>query len=170
MPRHRPPYPVVKGLNGQPTVIDNVKTLASVEPIIRNGAAWYRGIGTDKSPGTAIFFRGGGCGPRRSGGNPHGGHPQKPDLRCLRRHSPKKDFQGRADRRSVRWLSVRGISGHLHRFRLPDPGRGHDGFWRTGGHGPGFLHGGYRQVFSGVHPERILRQMYFFAGWAPIIY
>ncbi len=55
MPRHRPPYPVERGLWGTPTVINNVKTLASVAPILKNGAAWYRKIGTDNSPGTAIF-------------------------------------------------------------------------------------------------------------------
>jgi len=55
MPRYRPPYPVESGLRGNPTVINNVKTLASVPPIIKNGAAWYRGIGTENSPGTAIF-------------------------------------------------------------------------------------------------------------------
>ncbi|MGD8523152.1 MAG: NADH-ubiquinone oxidoreductase-F iron-sulfur binding region domain-containing protein [Desulfobacterales bacterium] len=55
MPRRRPPYPVERGLWGTPTVINNVKTLASVAPILKNGAAWYRKIGTDNSPGTAIF-------------------------------------------------------------------------------------------------------------------
>lgn len=55
MPTHRPPYPVQKGLHGRPTVINNVKTLASVPPIVEKGADWYRAIGTPKSPGTAIF-------------------------------------------------------------------------------------------------------------------
>jgi len=55
MPRHRPPYPVQQGLGGQPTVINNVKTLASIPPIIEHGATWFRAIGTEKSPGTAIF-------------------------------------------------------------------------------------------------------------------
>ncbi len=55
MPRHRPPYPVQKGLMNKPTVINNVKTLASVPPILDHGAIWYRGIGTQNSPGTAIF-------------------------------------------------------------------------------------------------------------------
>ncbi|MEE4608958.1 MAG: NADH-quinone oxidoreductase subunit F, partial [Desulfobacteraceae bacterium] len=54
-PTHRPPYPVQKGLRGRPTVINNVKTLASVPPIIEKGADWYAAIGTEKSPGTAIF-------------------------------------------------------------------------------------------------------------------
>ena len=55
MPRHRPPYPVERGLDGQPTVINNVKTLATVPPILEKGAAWFRGIGTLDSPGTAVF-------------------------------------------------------------------------------------------------------------------
>jgi NADH-quinone oxidoreductase subunit F len=55
MPRHRPPYPVQRGLWNRPTVINNVKTLASVPPILTHGATWYRSIGTQNSPGTAIF-------------------------------------------------------------------------------------------------------------------
>ncbi len=55
MPRHRPPYPVQKGLWGQPTVINNVKTLASVPPIVNKGPDWYRSMGTENSPGTAVF-------------------------------------------------------------------------------------------------------------------
>jgi NADH-quinone oxidoreductase subunit F len=55
MPRHRPPYPVQKGLWEKPTIINNVKTLASISPILDKGAPWYREIGTEKSPGTAIF-------------------------------------------------------------------------------------------------------------------
>ena len=55
MPRHRPPYPVERGLGGRPTVINNVKTLATVPPIVEKGADWFRGIGTADSPGTAVF-------------------------------------------------------------------------------------------------------------------
>ncbi len=55
MPQLRPPYPAQKGLWGQPTLINNVKTMASIPPIIMNSAQWYRKIGTDNSPGTAIF-------------------------------------------------------------------------------------------------------------------
>jgi len=55
MPLHRPPFPVHMGLNGQPTIINNVKTLATVPPIIEKGVDWFRGIGTEESPGTAIF-------------------------------------------------------------------------------------------------------------------
>jgi len=55
MPRHRPPYPAVKGLYGKPTLINNVKTLACIRHIINNGAEWFAGIGTEGSKGTAVF-------------------------------------------------------------------------------------------------------------------
>ncbi len=55
MPRQRPPYPTESGLFGKPTVINNVKTLATVPAILEHGAQWFRGIGTKNSPGTAIF-------------------------------------------------------------------------------------------------------------------
>jgi len=54
-PRPRPPYPDMEGLFGQPTLINNVETYANVPPIVRNGGAWYAGIGTEKSKGTKVF-------------------------------------------------------------------------------------------------------------------
>ena len=54
-PRNRPPYPVTVGLWGKPTVVNNVETLANVTPIIRNGATWYRKLGTINSPGTKVY-------------------------------------------------------------------------------------------------------------------
>lgn len=55
MPQPRPPYPAQTGLWGKPTVINNVKTLASIPPIVEKGGKWLKEIGTKKSPGTAIF-------------------------------------------------------------------------------------------------------------------
>ncbi len=54
-PRPRPPYPAEYGLWGQPTLINNVETLANVAPIIRNGGEWYARIGTPTSKGTKVF-------------------------------------------------------------------------------------------------------------------
>jgi NADP-reducing hydrogenase subunit HndC len=54
-PRSRPPYPTTHGLWGKPTLVNNVETLANVPPILRNGAAWYRQIGTASSPGTKVY-------------------------------------------------------------------------------------------------------------------
>ncbi|MEW6161803.1 MAG: NADH-quinone oxidoreductase subunit NuoF [Nitrospirota bacterium] len=55
MPRTRPPFPAISGLWGKPTIINNVKTLASVPVIIAKGSNWYSGIGTEKSKGTVVF-------------------------------------------------------------------------------------------------------------------
>lgn len=55
MPRAKPPYPTTKGLWEKPTLVNNVETLANVEPILRNGAAWYRSIGTADTPGTILM-------------------------------------------------------------------------------------------------------------------
>jgi NADH-quinone oxidoreductase subunit F len=54
-PRPRPPFPVVAGLWGKPTNVNNVKTYASVRHIVVKGAGWYSSIGSPNSPGTAIF-------------------------------------------------------------------------------------------------------------------
>jgi NADH-quinone oxidoreductase subunit F len=54
-PRVKPPYPVTHGLWQKPTAVNNVETLANVPAIIANGAEWFRGIGTDKCPGTKVF-------------------------------------------------------------------------------------------------------------------
>ena len=54
-PRLKPPFPATHGLYGCPTVVNNVGTLASVPPIILGGAAAFKAIGPEKSPGTSIF-------------------------------------------------------------------------------------------------------------------
>lgn len=53
--RVRPPLPAVKGLFGQPTVVNNVLTLASVPHILAHGAASYRDFGSGRSRGTMPF-------------------------------------------------------------------------------------------------------------------
>jgi NADH-quinone oxidoreductase subunit F len=55
LPRHRPPFPAIRGLNGKPTLISNVKTLAYVPRIIGRGSDWFSGIGTAGSSGPAVF-------------------------------------------------------------------------------------------------------------------
>ncbi len=54
-PVPRPPYPAERGLWGFPTLINNVETLANIPSIIRKGADWYAGIGTEGSKGTKVF-------------------------------------------------------------------------------------------------------------------
>ncbi len=55
LPRLRPPYPTEHGLWGDPTMINNVETLANVPAIIEHGAEWFTSIGTATSPGTKVF-------------------------------------------------------------------------------------------------------------------
>jgi formate dehydrogenase iron-sulfur subunit len=50
--RYRPPLPAIKGLFGQPTVINNGISLSSVPGILANGVAWYRDYGMGRSRGT----------------------------------------------------------------------------------------------------------------------
>ena len=53
--RAKPPLPAIRGLFGQPTIVNNVLTLASVPAIIAGGAAAYRDLGVDRSRGTQVF-------------------------------------------------------------------------------------------------------------------
>jgi len=55
IPRIRPPFPVHRGLWGEPTNVNNVETLANVPAIIEKGDDWYAGIGTEGSKGTKLF-------------------------------------------------------------------------------------------------------------------
>ncbi|RCK74248.1 MAG: NAD-reducing hydrogenase subunit HoxF [Anaerolineae bacterium] len=54
-PRPRPPFPAVSGLWSKPSNVNNVKSYGLVPQIILNGAEWFTSIGTENSPGTAIF-------------------------------------------------------------------------------------------------------------------
>jgi len=54
-PKQRPPYPAVEGLNGKPTLVNNVETLSQIPYILRNGANYYNQIGTPGSKGTKVF-------------------------------------------------------------------------------------------------------------------
>jgi NADH-quinone oxidoreductase subunit F len=53
-PRLKPPFPAVQGLYGGPTLINNVETLSNVPRIVERGAEWFRGFGTEQSPGTKV--------------------------------------------------------------------------------------------------------------------
>jgi len=55
LPRLKPPFPAVVGVFGCPTVVNNVETLACVPHILENGAAWFAGIGTERSTGPKLF-------------------------------------------------------------------------------------------------------------------
>ncbi len=54
-PRERPPYPTQRGLFGQPTLVNNVETLAALPAIMERGAARYRSLGREGAPGTKVY-------------------------------------------------------------------------------------------------------------------
>ena len=104
MPRTGRPIRRQSGLDGRPTVINNVKTFAAVPA---HPAQWARLVSAGSAPGqpgNGHFFRGGQRGSPRSGGNPHGHDPADADLRHLRRHSQEEEIQGGPDRRAIRRL------------------------------------------------------------------
>ncbi len=53
-PRLKPPFPAIQGLYGGPTLINNVETLCNVPHIGERGADWFKGFGTEQSPGTKV--------------------------------------------------------------------------------------------------------------------
>lgn len=54
-PKQRPPYPAVEGLDGRPTLVNNVETLSQIPYIVRNGSEYYNQVGTQGSKGTKVF-------------------------------------------------------------------------------------------------------------------
>ncbi len=54
-PRNKPPFPVVSGLYGKPTVVNNVETLVNVLEVLALGGPAYAGIGTETSTGPKLF-------------------------------------------------------------------------------------------------------------------
>ncbi len=54
-PRAKPPFPLVSGLWGKPTLINNVETLCNVPHILNYGVEWYRGLGLGVDKGTKLF-------------------------------------------------------------------------------------------------------------------
>ena len=54
-PRQRPPFPITRGIHGQPTCINNVETLANVPLVIGKGGQAYAEVGVPRNSGTKIF-------------------------------------------------------------------------------------------------------------------
>jgi NADH-quinone oxidoreductase subunit F len=54
LPRLKPPFPAVKGLFGNPTIINNVETLMNVPFIVDKGGAWFNELGMGRSGGTRV--------------------------------------------------------------------------------------------------------------------
>ncbi|MDX9987202.1 NADH-ubiquinone oxidoreductase-F iron-sulfur binding region domain-containing protein [Thiothrix unzii] len=61
VPRVRPPFPVMHGYLGQPTVVDNVETLVAATHIAVHGGEWFKAHGTAQSAGSKVFSVSGDC-------------------------------------------------------------------------------------------------------------
>jgi len=55
MPKIRPPFPAQAGVFGKPSNVNNVESYANAPLIMRNGAAWYASVGSEKHKGTKMF-------------------------------------------------------------------------------------------------------------------
>jgi NADH-quinone oxidoreductase subunit F len=54
-PRLKPPYPATRGVFYEPTVINNVETLACVPHIVARGSEWFRSIGNANNYGPKLY-------------------------------------------------------------------------------------------------------------------
>jgi NADH-quinone oxidoreductase subunit F len=55
MPRARPPFPLVCGLWGRPTIVNNVETVVNIPHIVNNGAEWFKSLSFCADGGTKIY-------------------------------------------------------------------------------------------------------------------
>ncbi|ASK78401.1 NADH-quinone oxidoreductase subunit F [Paraphotobacterium marinum] len=54
-PRSKPPFPIVSGLWGKPTIVNNVETVSHVPYILTKGPEWFKGQGVNGGAGTHIY-------------------------------------------------------------------------------------------------------------------
>ena len=101
-PSLRPPYPAQQGLNGLPTLVNNIETLAQVPWILREGADRFAAIGTAQSRGTKVLAL--------AGKVRHGGLIEVPMGMTLR-HVVDEIGGGVFEGRSLQAVQVGGPSG-----------------------------------------------------------
>ncbi len=132
--RAKPPLPALQGLFGQPTVVNNVMTLASVPLILARGAAYYKDFGVGRSRGTLPF--------QLAGNVRHGGLVEKAFGLTLRQLL--QDFGGgSASGRPIKAVQVGGPLGtyiHESQWDLPLDYEAYLAIGGTIGHGGLVVH------------------------------
>ena len=123
MPRLRPPYPAERGFRGQPTLINNVETLAAVPWIMRHGPEAFTALGTAGSAGTKVFAL--------AGKIRHGGLIEVP-MGITIREIVEEIGGGIKDGRRFKAVQIGGPSGGCLPERLADTPIDYDALARTG--------------------------------------
>jgi NADH-quinone oxidoreductase subunit F len=123
MPRLRPPYPAERGFRGQPTLINNVETLAAVPWIVRHGADAFAALGTKTSAGTKVFAL--------AGKIEHGGLIEVP-MGITIREIVEDIGGGIKNGRRFKAVQIGGPSGGCIPERLADTAIDYDALARTG--------------------------------------
>ena len=158
--RFRPPLPAIKGLFGQPTIINNVISLASLPVILEKGATFYRDYGMGRSRGTLPI--------QLAGNIKHGGLVEKAFGVTLR--ELLYDFGGgSASGRPIRTVQVGGPLGAYIPEKDFDTPLDYEAFTAIGalvGHG-GIVafddtgrHGAHGALRNGILRGGILRQVH----------
>jgi len=142
-PRLKPPFPTQAGLFGQPTLINNVETLACVPHIVLRGPEWFAEIGTDKSKGPKLFCV--------------SGHVEKPGNYVAADGSQSAGDNLRARGGGQGWPKAEGSHPwrHFHPHAHPRASGRADGFRDLAGGGLHAWHGGgHRHRRDHLHRER----------------
>ncbi len=119
-PRQKPPFPFQNGLNGCPTIIDNVETLANLPRIIRKGGELVRGIRHAKRPwhkGVRSRRRYSQLGHNRSA---HRHLYRRYNIQDRRGHAGRQGVQGGPDRRPFRRVYNKGLPEHTTDYESLD--------------------------------------------------
>lgn len=159
-PRPRPPFPAESGLWECPTLINNVETFANVAAIVRKGADWFAGIGTEKSKGTKVFALAGkitntglievpmGTPLRQIVEEMGGGAPGGTKIKAVQTGGPSGGCIPAED------------FGHAGGLRIVDQARLNHGLGRDDRDGRDHEHGGRGALLHGLLPGRVLRQVH----------
>ena len=163
-PRIKPPFfPAAIGLYGEPTVVNNVETMANIPWIVNNGGAAFAALGAGRSTGTRLFAL--------------AGHVRKPgdyELEMVQDHVPRPHLRPGARRRHPRLQHAQGVHPRRRVRALvrPGPGRpaarpGRGGRRRLHArlglgrrHGLGHLHGARRLAHHQVLLPRVVRPVH----------
>ncbi len=158
--RVRPPLPAIKGLFGQPTVVNNVVTLATVPVILARGAESYRDLGLRQVARHRAAAAGRQCEAGRAGGARLRAYRQPAGARLWWRHGQWPSGAGRAGRRATRSLSTAGGIRHRARLRVAGGQERLARPCRCGGLRRHRRHGPHGTIRAGVLRHRVLRKVH----------